>query len=151
VTSFTLPDATAGPLVRVRVGFAQTTEFALRSAGLAVRSPIDVIGLIDTGADVSLIEHGLLTPFVRDQMPLLAFVNVHAPGLGGLSLRPQFLTGVRIGHPSGRPREDLVIPATELVEHSFGGMGYGVLIGRDILSYFVFQYDGPANTFTLTY
>jgi hypothetical protein len=151
VSSITLPVAVDGPIVQIRVGFARSTELAIRRAGRPVRPPMDLAGLVDTGADVSIIEHGLLTHFVRDQMPLLAFVHVNAPGLGGLAIRPQFLTGLRVCHPSRNPRHDLVVANTELVEHSFGSSGFQVLIGRDILSQIELHYDGPANQFTLTY
>ena len=151
MSSITLPLTTDGPIVQVRVGFARSTELAIRRAGLSVRNPLDLAALIDTGADVSMIDHGLLTPFVREQMPLAAFVHVNAPGLGGLALRPQFLTGIRVCNPSGNPRHDLAIPNTELVEHNLGSSGFQVLIGRDILSQIEFHHDGPAHRFTLTY
>jgi hypothetical protein len=151
VSSFSLPIQKDGAIVRIRVGFAQSTEITIRQAGRAVRPALDIAAMIDTGADVSMVDYGLLTPFVRENMPLVAFVNVNAPGLGGLSLRPQFLTGVRVCHPSGNVRDDLILPATELVEHTLGAPSYQVLIGRDILSLCVFTFDGPANTFTLTY
>jgi hypothetical protein len=112
---------------------------------------MDLAGLVDTGADVSMIEHGRLNAFVRDQMPLLAFIQVHAPGLGGLAIRPQFLTGIGVCHLSGNPGHDLAVPNTELVEQSLGSSGFQVLIGRDILSQIELHYDGPANRFTLTY
>jgi|GEM_PF-4087803 len=94
---------------------------------------------------------GLLTPYVREGMPLVAFVHLNALGLAGLNLRPQYLAGLRIEHPSGNPKLDYVIPALDLVEHDFGALSYQVLIGRDILARCKFLYDGPANTFSLTY
>jgi hypothetical protein len=107
--------------------------------------------LIDCGAEVSVIRQGLLTPYVREGMPLVAFVHVNAPALGGLNLRPQYLAGLRIEHPSGNPRLDFVIPAVEIVEHDLGAINYDVLIGRDILARCQFLYDGPANSFSLIY
>lgn len=149
--TFTLPVSPAGPIVSVRVGFSRGRELAIRRSGRPVLAPIDLKALVDTGADVSMIEHGLLTPFVREGMDLKAFVNVNAPGLGGLALCPQFMAAVRICDPSGNPRQDFVRPAAELVERNLGTPDYQVLIGRDMLSRLVFQYDGPANEFTLTY
>lgn len=84
-------------------------------------------------------------------MPLVAFVHVNAPGLGGLNLRPQYLAGLRIEHPSGDPRLNFMIPSIDLVESDFGALGCQVLIGRDILARCRFLYDSPANTFSLTY
>jgi len=151
MSSFTRPLVADGPLVPVQFGFARPTERKFRMSGRAVLQSGTGSALIDSGADVSMIEQGLLTPYVREGMPLVAFVHVNAPGLGALNLRPQYLVGLRIEHPSGNQKNDLVIPAIDLVEHDFGGSGYQVLIGRDILARCRFLYDGPANTFTLTY
>jgi hypothetical protein len=151
MTTFSLPVTATGPIVRVRIGFSRGKELAIRRSGRAILTPIDVDALIDTGADVSMIESGLLTPFVREGMDLKAIVHVNAPGLGGLALCPQFLTGVRICHPTGNRQQDVLFPAAELVEYALGGPDYQVLIGRDILSRLVFQYDGPAATFSVTY
>lgn len=152
MSTHSLPVSAARPIVRVQVGFSRGRELAIRRAGRAVLAPLTLDGLIDTGADVSMIEHGFLTPFVREGMDLKGFVNVKAPGLGGLALRPQFLCGLRISHPSGNARDDLVIPAIEVVEHALGAPpGYQVLLGRDVLARCVLEYNGPANTFSLTY
>ena len=98
-----------------------------------------------------MIGRGLLTSYVREGMPLLAMVFVNAPGLGGLTMNGQYLAGLRIEHPSGNSKLDLVVPAIGMVEQDLGSLGYQILIGRDILARCQFLYDGPANTFSLTY
>ena len=149
--SFSLPVMVNGPLIRIEVGFPRPTELALRRAGRPVLTPLSLDALVDTGADASMVDHELLTPFVREGLHLRAMVHVNAPGLGGLSLAPQFVVGFRILHPSGNDRSDLVFHETEVIEHLLGAPGYQALIGRDILSRCIFTFDGPANTFTLTY
>lgn len=66
-------------------------------------------------------------------------------------MRPQFLTSLRLVHPSGDLRQDFVLPATELVEHTPGEPDCQVLIRRDVLSYLEFGYDDPADRFAVTY
>jgi len=151
MSSFVRPLIVDGPIVPVQFGFAQATVRTIRRAKRAVLQPGTGLALIDSGADVSMINRGMLTPFVREGMPLTAFVHINAPGLGGLNLRPQYLAGLRIEHPAGDPKFDFVIPAIDLVEHDFGAVCYQVLIGRDVLALCKFLYDGPANTFSLTY
>lgn len=151
MTTFDSRVAGDGPIVRVEVSFARATIAKLRAAGRPVLPPLELDALIDTGADASLIDHGLLTPFVREGMELNAVVPVNAPGLGGFSWYPQFVAGLRVKHPTGPRSLDLVLPAAELVERPFGTTTFQVLIGRDILARCRFVYDGPANTFSLTY
>jgi hypothetical protein len=149
--TISLPMNGSGPIVRVEVSFVRTTVTNLQRAGKPVLAPLALDALIDTGADASMIEYGLLTPFVQDGVELRAFVHVNAPGLGGLSLHPQFVVGFRVPHPSGVRTSDLSLPAVELIERPLGSSGFQVLIGRDILSRCVFEFDGPADTFTLSY
>src|SRR5947208_11459728 len=118
--SFTLPISVNGPLVRVEVGFPRATELALRRAHKPVLSPLNLDALVDCGADASVIDYGLLTPFCREGMELHAVVYVNAPGLGGLVMVPQFVVGLRILHPSGNYRMNLVLHETEIVEHKLG-------------------------------
>ena len=93
----------------------------------------------------------LLTPFVRDGMELKAFVHVNAPGMGGLGLFPRFLCGVDILHPSGSQQQHFRLGAVELIERTLGSPDFQAIIGRDSLSRCVFTFDGPANTFSLSY
>jgi Retroviral aspartyl protease len=151
MTSFTLSCAADGPLVRVQVGFTSAYTQDLRRSSRPVLAPIELTALLDTGADVSVIEQGLLTPFVREGMKLEAIVAMNAPGLGGLGYYPQFMVGFRIVHPSGTRNLDFVEDATEFVERPLGVTAYQAFIGRDILSRCIFTFDGPANTFSLTY
>ncbi|MBO0696765.1 MAG: hypothetical protein J2P46_00085 [Zavarzinella sp.] len=151
MSSFTSPIVADGPIVAVQFGFAQPTVRTLRTSGRAVLQPESASALMDTGADVSMIGRDLLTPYVREGMPLVGFVHVNAPGLGGLNLRPRYLASLRVEHPTGSARLDFVIPSLDLVEHDFGSLSYEVLIGRDVLARCQFLYDGPANAFTLTY
>jgi len=151
MTTFESLLAEDGPIDRVEVSFARATIAKLRRAGRPVLPPLELDALIDTGADTSLIEHGLLTQFVREGMELSAVVPVNAPGLGGFSWHPQFVAGLRVKHPTGPRSLDLVLPATELVERPFGPTGFQVLIGRDILAQCRFVYDGLAGTFSITY
>jgi hypothetical protein len=151
MTSFSLPIGPPGPVVRIEVGFSRGRKLALQRARRPVLSPIPIDALLDTGADVSMIEQGLLTPFVREGMLLRGFVQVNAPGLGGLAISPQFLVGLQIVHPSGTRNSNLGLDAIELVERPLGATDYQALIGRDILARCQFLYDGPAGTFSLTY
>jgi hypothetical protein len=151
MTSFAAPLVREGAIVSVEYGLARPTALKVRKTGRAIMSPVATMALVDSGAEVSVIANGCLDRFVREGMPLVEFVHLNAPGLSGLQLRPQYMVGLRIKHPSGNSKIDFVVPAVDLVEQDLGMVDYQVLIGRDILSRCIFTFDGPANTFSLTY
>lgn len=151
MSSFVQPISPAGPIVQISVGFSPGREAALRRLGRPVLSRIIFSAPLDTGADVSMIDQGRLTPFVRDGMELKAFVHVNAPGMGGLGLFPRFLCGLDILHPSGSRQQHFRLGAIELIERPLGSPDFQALIGRDILSRCVFNFDDPANRFSLSY
>jgi hypothetical protein len=54
-------------------------------------------------------------------------------------------------HPSGNPRSNLVLHSHPVIEQPLGQLGYGLLIGRDVLKRCPLVYDGPSGRLTLAY
>jgi hypothetical protein len=137
-----------GPVVGLTVGVSAAHERALRAAHLAVPALVSLSGLIDSGADNTVVDvrqlQGLQLP-----SPSMAIVGIPA---GGYLFAPQYEVGLTVLHPSGIRRNHLVIPALAVVDMPLASyLGYHVLIGRDVLRQCFWMYDGQAGAFTLGY
>lgn len=147
----TLTALAAGPIVSVEVGLSRSFVQSLRSQGLVVPSPVRCAGLLDSGADVTVVEPAILSQLKTVGFRHKRFVIVNAPGLGGLGYHPEYAIEFRIVHPSGNRRHDLALPDFPIVERALGAPSYDVLIGLDVLSSCMFILNGPAGTLTLGY
>jgi hypothetical protein len=137
-----------GPLVRILLGPSRSQVHSLRLAGRPLPQPVELTALVDTGAEVSAVDPGVITGL---GLPLKAAGLANVPATGGPTetwARPASLS---ILHPSNQPILNLVISALDLFEVPLTGLGYEALIGRDVLSRCVLIYDGPAAVFTLAY
>lgn len=136
-------DENLGPVVDVVLCVTRAREEALQKAGRAVPARItNLRALIDTGSDRLAIdsEHaGLLGLPVRARDKVRTVDQIKYPTL--------FEVGVRIDFGD----RELMF---EVQGCCFNGLKHGneidMIIGRDILEAFVFHYDGPGKTFTLT-
>lgn len=137
-----------GCLITIRIGLSRTETRARRSAGRAIPMPIEILALVDPGAQLTAVDPKLLTPF---GLPYSQVVLINAPSLGGLSGTVQLDAGVRIVHPTGDPRQDLVLHDFPIIDLNLGSLGYQALVGRDLLRYCKFVMDGPSATFSLEY
>jgi hypothetical protein len=84
-------------------------------------------------------------------LPFSGSVTANLPGHGGLTVNALYDAGLTIVHPSGNPRDNLVVRDLTVLEVSLAALGYQVLIGRDVLARCRFLFNGPAGRFTLAY
>jgi len=147
--SFTINSA--GPLVEVHFGLPAAKVHALRRAGRVVPSPVIVRALIDTGADVSCIDKGILAPLIALGLKPNRFVFANLPAAGGVNLAGEYALGILIPHPSGDPKSALRFRSQPVIEQPLASLGYQALLGRDALARCLLIYDGPSGTFTLCY
>jgi hypothetical protein len=125
----------------------QSPEYvdALKKAGLKYATPFSVIGILDTGANVSALDSQVIRG-----MSLLhrGTAEVHTPSTGlGVEHRDVFDASLVLGEGESDPLESTV----EVIQCDFAGRGFYALIGRDILCRCVLTYDGPANMFHLSW
>jgi hypothetical protein len=121
---------------------------ARRKARRPIPQPILLDALLDTGSDLSCVDPSAIRPL---DLPSAGLMPTYSPGLGGLALSPQFTVNFAILDPSGTRGTDLLLADWIITELDMTLLGYQVLNGRDILARCKFLYDGPANTFSLTY
>jgi len=131
----------------VFVTISQTPEYvdALKRAGRMPSMPVSVLGILDTGASGSALDSQIIA-----RMSLLYRDNVaiHTPSSGpNLIFRDQFDATLALGD-SGSPPLAVTV---QVIECEFASRGFFALIGRDILDRCILTYDGPAQTFTLSW
>jgi hypothetical protein len=138
-----------GAVVQVEVGVGRTVRRALLAAHRPVPQSIILTALIDTGADMSCIDSAALGQIVLQ--PRRAFQLVNAPGVAGIQYRPAYFAGLTILHPSGQPKDNLLIHDFLLADLPLQTLGCQLLFGRDALTHCRLDYDGRARAFALEY
>jgi hypothetical protein len=148
-----IPD---GAVVRVRVAIDRPTLIRLRGARQAVPQAVDVVALLDTGAECSCVDPSVAA---RAALPIYGFGFASAPGtsikppsgFGGVGVNTRHTAGLTLLHPSGAVGQHLVVPDVIIQALPLNNLGYDALIGRDVLASCVVVYDGPAGSVTLAY
>ncbi len=129
-----------GPQVSVRIGLRGTAEDALEREKIVVPSPIDCVGLIDTGASCTAVRTDLLKPL---GLHPVGTTLVQSPTTGGVAVTcPTYATKLYL--PNGW------IEVT-VVETLMSGQSIDLLIGRDVLKHGLFIYQGHSSQFTLSF
>jgi hypothetical protein len=148
VPYFTRQVAPNGLIINAYIGVSEARRDALVAAQQAVPNPIQILGLIDTGAS-----HTCVDPSVLNQLGLTptGTVQVATPSTGTQPvMHDQYDTSLIIfagqGHP---PLVHLTIPVTK--SELLTIQGFHALIGRDILSGCLLTYDGVNGFFSLAY
>jgi hypothetical protein len=147
--AFTEPLASDGAVVRVEVGVSSAQRQQLFAARRPVPQPALFTALIDTGAEVTCVDSRAAS---RLQLPRRrAMLPVNAPSAGGQSFTVFYNARLTVLHPSGNPTDHLNIPDIVVADLSLNSFGIDLLLGRDVLALCRFNYDGPADTFSLSY
>jgi hypothetical protein len=120
-----------------------TGRRSLQRQQLPVPGPLPVRALIDTGADMSVIDNGLATQLkltlIGFQLLASGAVSTLFPGSGFV---PEY--SARVEFPNGSGFD---ITALEVSLPS----GLQMLIGRDLLAKGLLIYDGLNNSFTMAF
>jgi hypothetical protein len=136
----------SGPVVNAIVTIGARQRKSLMAAGIPVPAAVAAKFLIDTGANMSCIDIGLITKF---GLQPTASANVHTPGLGGNTVfRYQYEVSLYIplNASAGCNLQDI-----DMLEVSIGDQGLDGLIGRDLIDQWTCIYNGSTSTFTICY
>jgi hypothetical protein len=138
----------AGAIVDVQIGWSDPAARTLRASLRPVPPPVEAKALIDTGADSSCVDPAIIQAL---GLPVGGFAMINVPAHGGLTFATQHDASLSILHTSGDARMNLAMGSVLVVELAIGVLGYQVLLGRDVLAGCRFLFDGPADSFELSY
>jgi len=142
-------DPATGNLILVAfVGVSQARRTALVANNQAVPNPIQIMGLVDTGASCTCID-----PTVLNQLNLspTGSTSVNSPTTGATpAIADQydvsFVIPSTLNHP---PLVHQTIPVVKA--DLLAAQGFHALIGRDILRGCLLTYDGQNGLFSLAF
>lgn len=133
-----------GPIIDLSICVSTPRAEQIRRLGHKVPDPVMVHALIDTGADCTLID-GQIALDLRISATSRTIVRcLDTPT--NEETRPVFDVDV-VFVSGGKTSTKFTVP---VAQHSFGSLPYQVLLGRDLLNYSTFYYDGPAEEIALS-
>lgn len=140
----TLPITPRGPLLQFMIGVSGPRQQALTKAGQPVPQQVPITGLIDTGASCTSIDSSILRQL---SIPSSGTTPVHTPSTQANvpHVANVYDVSLILVHPM-ITRSFFAVPVTE---SQLIHQGIQALIGRDILSFCLFTYDGMGQTFCL--
>ena len=132
----------------VLVGWSAVDVQKLRVALRPVPPDVRTRALLDTGAEITCVDSAVIQTL---GVPVGGYSQANLPAHGGASFLALYDVSLTIPHPSGNPRDSLLVRDLKVLEISLAPLGYEMLIGRDVLSRCRFLFNGTANRFTLAY
>jgi hypothetical protein len=130
----------------VLVGVSLPRLEVLKAANQAIPAPVAIRALVDTGASCTCVD-----PAVMLNLGLTPTGNVQVVTAGNKpESRDQYDVALII--PSGPTDPVLILGAIPVVASNLKqDQGFDALIGRDILSQCILNYNGTMKTFTIAY
>jgi hypothetical protein len=144
----------SGARIQAEITLGRQDLIRRRQAHQPIPQPIVVTALLDSGAESTCIDPGIVT---RLSLPTSGTGFILAPGIasgpaafGGALPHISYDAGLVILFPN-QPRLNLIIP--ELPVDSLPLLAFGIeaVIGRDVLSTCLLVINGPSGTATLAY
>jgi hypothetical protein len=141
----TVPFGPDGPLTDLYVALSTPRIDALKKANLAYPPPVQITGLIDTGASCSAIDPTAvsslgLTPSGKAQV--LSSTT---------GTTPQTCDVFDVCLAFVNPEVKVIGVTISVFEASFANRRFNMLIGRDVLDSCLFIYDAKHKTFSLAF
>jgi hypothetical protein len=135
-----------GAFVTVTVAISIQRWHALNKENLPIPEDVTAKALLDTGASVTMVDKHIIDRFGLSPK---AQVSLHTPSTEGQPKSvSQFDLSLAVHGQNG---EFNLSKTLSVLATSFEGLGFDVLIGRDILSQMLMIYDGVAEDFTLAF
>lgn len=141
----TLQMSPGGPILDFLVGVSVPREDALRRHPLKIAQPVQVRGLIDTGASATCVDPDCLA---RLDITPTGRIPIHTPSTGSTPhTTDQYDVSLILLHPDLH----LQLQVLPVISSSLGLQGIQALIGRDVLAQCLFVFDGTARIFSLAF
>lgn len=145
---FTITLTQGMPMINLLVTVSAARRVALQAANVALPAPQPIRGLVDTGASHTCIDPSV---FQALQLQPTGSVPMHTPSTGGVPMSADtYDVGIIIpSTPTSAPyqRPNMQVSATDLL----AAQGFHALIGRDILTHCVLNYNGSMQLLTMAY
>jgi hypothetical protein len=140
-----LPTSPDGLAVQVLLGLRRSRVQVLRASGQPVPAPVQLRGLIDTGADMTSVADSALAP-----LGLVPIGSVFVNTASGRTIVNRYAVSVTLlGPAAGAP--GFIRHNTEVLGMAVAPVGFDVLIGMDLLAECLLIFDGRAAKFTLAF
>jgi hypothetical protein len=143
---FTFAASPDGLVVQVLIGLRRSQVQTLRGAGRSVPSPVQLRGLIDTGADTTSVLDAALAP-----LGLLPVGSMMVNTASGMTVVNRYGVSLTIPPPPGAPPHNLVRHNLQVLGMSSAPLGFEMLVGLDVLAECLLLFDGRAQTFTIAF
>jgi predicted aspartyl protease len=128
-----------GPTIKVSIGFDKLDLEEAQQIGLEIPKPLVVIGLIDTGASITVIN-----PEIAKTCKLRQTGTVLISAVGNSGMYPEYAASIQF---PGSTLKGLDV--TRIVACSLIRQPVSCLIGRDFLRRWLFTYDGKSGTIVI--
>jgi len=145
VPHLTIQISPGGPILDIQVGVSQARAQALQRAGRTVPNPIQIRGLVDTGASCTCIDPAVLQSLGLSPTGL---VPMHTPSTGN---QPHNMNLYDVSLILMHPALTLSLGNMAVGESQLSIQGIQALIGRDVLRRCLLVYDGQTGIFTLAF
>jgi len=147
VPHFTLTFEDNGPCLNVLLSVSAARLTALQKHGMDAPTPISIRGLVDTGAsctsvDSSVIQTLGISPSGEAQVSTPSTKDGPVPMM-------QYDVGLQIY--ANKIQHPLIVRNLPVIEAPLAKQGIHALIGRDVLSNCVLNYNGAQKTYTLAF
>jgi hypothetical protein len=143
----TLPIGLQGPIIAVLIGANTSHQAALRNAGQPIPRLVPAKLVIDTGSNQTIVDRNIVA-----QVPALPTRAVLVDAHQSRQSMTRHDVAIYLPKASGGCQlwlQVLPVLAGEMLAHKERGLD-GVL-GRDVLDGCLFTYNGPEQTFTLSF
>jgi len=142
----------AGPILDAYIGASQARIAALTTAKQPIPLMEKVRALLDTGASCTCVDSTVLSKLA---IPATGTTSINSTTTGAT---PQVVNLYDVGilipgaiSPSGATSPPLFLNTVAVAESPLLKHGFQALIGRDILAFCVFHYNGPLRSLTVSY
>jgi len=144
--SVTLAMTPDGPKAHLVVWASKARRDALKAAGQPVPDAVLIHVLVDTGASGTCIDP---THLSKLGVAATGLIQIHTPTTSGNPVEcKQFDVDIGVVLENGAFHFVNTLP---IVESDLACQGIDGLLGRDVLSQGILIYNGPANTYTLSF
>lgn len=130
----------SGPCIQVEIALHPTLAQHLQAQGQPVPAPVTGVGLIDTGASLSAIDHSVV-----QSLQLAPIGTLNVGGVAGPNQHLKYPAAFRFPSPTFPGINFNFVLGANII-----GQGIVALIGRDVLTHFVLVYNGVLGQYILS-